>query len=141
MLLWKCHFIVYEMKSASTGTYNESHVAKFIKFMEMMRMTETAEHYEQLVLEEDGLVAKIRLCEECQWMLLELLSRHGETGRDIGEEIVTTVHTIEQDLRTELLHLRLEKGIMSESMRKLDNPATLMPRCARTTVSLSDEVD
>jgi len=104
-------------------------------------MTETAEHYEQLVLEEDGLVAKIRLCEECQWMLLELLSRHGETGRDIGEEIVTTVHTIEQDLRTELLHLRLEKGIMSESMRKLDNPATLMPRCARTTVSLSDEVD
>jgi len=43
-------------------------------------MTNTTDHYEQLVVEEDELVAKIRLCEECQWSLLELFSHHGETG-------------------------------------------------------------
>jgi len=104
-------------------------------------MTETAANYEQLVLEEDELVAKIRLCEECQWSLLELISRHGDMGREIGEEIVATVHTIEQDLRTELLHLRLEKGIVGEGMRRLSNQATLLPGVSKTASPVLDQED
>lgn len=71
------------------------------------------EQYEKLVLEEDDLLTKIRLCEDCQWAILEVLSHHGELGKEIGEEITATVHTIEQDFRTELLHLRLEKGSLA----------------------------
>ena len=63
-------------------------------------------------------MAKIRLCEDCQWTLLELISRSGETGREIGEEVATAILTIEQDLRMELVHLRLEKGMLAERMRR-----------------------
>jgi len=79
-------------------------------------MTEVSQVYENLVLEEDELVTKIQLCEGCQWTILEYLIQHGELGREIGEEITTTIHTIEQDLRTELLHLRLEKGFLAAQM-------------------------
>ncbi|WP_058300639.1 hypothetical protein [Gorillibacterium timonense] len=81
-------------------------------------MTSTCDVYEKLVDEEDELLAKIELCEGCQWSLLEYVSRYGEMGRAIGEEIITNIHHIEQDLRTELLHLRLEKGFLAETMKK-----------------------
>jgi hypothetical protein len=79
-------------------------------------MTEARQLYENLVIEEDELVAKIQLCEGCQWTILEYLIQHGELGRGIGEEITTTIHTIEQDLRTELLHLRLDKGFLAAQL-------------------------
>jgi hypothetical protein len=74
-------------------------------------------NYEKLVEEEDELTTKIKLCEGCQWMLLDYISKNAGVGEEIGEEIMTRVHTIEQDLRTELMHLRLEKGILAGRMR------------------------
>ncbi|MEO3945788.1 hypothetical protein [Gorillibacterium sp. CAU 1737] len=83
-------------------------------------MTRTYDVYEKLVDEEDELLARIKLCEGCQWSVLEYVSRQGELGKAIGEEIVTNIHQIEQDLRTELLHLRLEKGFLAEAMKTED---------------------
>ncbi|AIQ11415.1 hypothetical protein PDUR_05065 [Paenibacillus durus] len=37
-------------------------------------------------------------------------------GGGISEEILTAIHIIEQDLRTELLHLRMEKSLLAGKM-------------------------
>jgi hypothetical protein len=105
-------------------------------------MSETTEQYEQLVDEEEELIAKIRLCEECQWTVLELVGRHGEKGREIGEEIMKTVLTIEQDLRTELIHLRLEKGMLAERLRQaFGSAAAFIPSRGKSSASVEEEVE
>jgi len=81
-------------------------------------MARTFDLYEKLVVEEEELLERIKFCEGCQWALLEYVCRHGELGEALGEEILTDIHQIEQDLRTELLHLRLEKGVLAERMKR-----------------------
>ncbi|MCL6457243.1 MAG: hypothetical protein K6T85_04480 [Gorillibacterium sp.] len=81
-------------------------------------MTEANNFYEKLVVEEEELVMKVQLCEGYQWTILTYLSNQGEIAKEIGEEILTIVHTIEQDLRTELLHLRVEKELLGGMMKR-----------------------
>lgn len=84
--------------------------------MGLVQVKEIQSFYENLILEEDELVAKVRLCEDCQWTLFQFFGQKGEAGRGISEEILTAIHIIEQDLRTELLHLRIEKSNLAGKM-------------------------
>ena len=88
-------------------------------------MAEGSNLYENLVVEEDELVQKVTLCETYQWTILDSISKQGEIGKEIGEELLTVVHTIEHDLRTELLHLRIEKGLLAAKLDKEKDIAKL----------------
>ncbi|WP_156130305.1 hypothetical protein [Paenibacillus durus] len=44
-------------------------------------MKEIQAFYENLILEEDELVAKVRLWEDCQWTLFQFFGQQGEAGR------------------------------------------------------------
>lgn len=79
-------------------------------------MTEARQLYENLVLEEDELVAKIELCEGCQWTILEYLIQHGEVGRGMARRLQPRSIRVSNDLRTELLHLRLDKGFLAAQL-------------------------
>jgi len=72
--------------------------------------------YENLVEEEDALLQKICQCEECKWTILDFCYKNNG-NREVGEAILTSIHAIEQDYRTELLHLRLEKSLLAGKMR------------------------
>lgn len=84
-------------------------------------MTQPNETYEKLVLEEDELITRIKICEGSQWSLLSYVSKYGEVGKTLGEEFLTGIHQVEQDLRTELFHLRLEKGFYAETLKARPN--------------------
>jgi len=73
--------------------------------------------YEGLVEEEDELVGKLKTCEGFMRAMLEFLSRNCGFAEEIGEKLLTELNAIEQELRTELLHLRLEKGLLAGRMR------------------------
>ncbi|MNO09297.1 hypothetical protein D3C81_2323660 [compost metagenome] len=49
------------------------------------------------------------------------VSQYGEVGKTLGEEFLTGIHQVEQDLRTELFHLRLEKGFYAETLKVRPN--------------------
>ncbi|WP_052339722.1 hypothetical protein [Gorillibacterium massiliense] len=71
-----------------------------------------------LAQEEDELKQKISFCEGCLLEILKYISNCSMSGMEImAEEILTKIHAIEQDLRTDLLHLRLEMGIVTEEKR------------------------
>lgn len=80
-------------------------------------MEDSTNCHDKLKVEEDEILSKIQFCEGCLETILMFISNNCECREEIiGEEIVMKVHTIEQDLRTELLHLRLEKGILAGRM-------------------------
>lgn len=81
-------------------------------------MDDLREKYEQLVLEEDELIQKIGVCEGCISMILEYIPNNSDADVQIGESIVSAVHTIEKDLQTELLQVRLEKGILANKIKR-----------------------
>ncbi|MZQ80686.1 hypothetical protein GQF01_00765 [Paenibacillus sp. 5J-6] len=76
--------------------------------------------YEQVLQEETVLIQRIGLCKEFIDIILEYTSQKADSIHILtAEDIVTAVHTIGQDLDTELLHLRLEKGILENKLRGL----------------------
>ncbi|TCZ78412.1 hypothetical protein E0485_07880 [Paenibacillus albiflavus] len=83
-------------------------------------MNEYRNKYEQLELEEDELIQKIGLCEGSISMIVDYIASNGDKGIHIGESIISAVHTIEKDLQTELLHIRLEKSFMANKMKLLN---------------------
>ncbi|WP_438431594.1 hypothetical protein [Gorillibacterium sp. sgz500922] len=60
---------------------------------------------------------KIHHCEECKWAVLNFCYTHLD-DREVGEAILTSIHEIELDYRTELLHLRLEKSLQARKLQK-----------------------
>ncbi len=73
--------------------------------------------YEGLVEEEDELVGKLTACEGFMWILLENIARSSAFVEEIGERLLTELNGMEQEWRTELLHLRLEKSLLAGKMR------------------------
>jgi len=73
--------------------------------------------YEELVVEEDELIQKIGICEGCVSVIFDYILSNGDTGVQVGESILSAVHTIDKDLQTELLHIRLEKGILANRIK------------------------
>ncbi|MBP1991886.1 hypothetical protein [Paenibacillus eucommiae] len=74
--------------------------------------------YENLALEEDTLVQRIRVCEDCVSVILDYISNKNDSTHILTvEDIVSAIHVIEQDLQTELLHLKLEKGVLANKIK------------------------
>ncbi|MBE0336037.1 hypothetical protein [Paenibacillus sp. 23TSA30-6] len=82
-------------------------------------MSDNMEINEQFVLEEDELVKRIFTCTETSAMVLYLFYEKGQTlDAKTVEDILSSIHNIQQDLETELLHLRIEKTIVATRNKK-----------------------
>ncbi|SDO04928.1 hypothetical protein SAMN04487897_107191 [Paenibacillus sp. yr247] len=80
-----------------------------------------ADHYEQVVEEETELLDRIRTYEVYLRTLMEQTYRSGERYHKLTvEDILTAVFMISINLRTELLHVQLEKALLSCQMRQPD---------------------
>jgi hypothetical protein len=68
--------------------------------------------YETLVLEENELLAKLRTCQSMIEAILDAFTEDRHSFHLLTvEDVLTEVHTMELEIRTELLHLRFEKTI------------------------------
>ncbi len=75
--------------------------------------TDLLSKYEELAVEEGVLLQKIETCEACVEAILDCVLKKVDSIHVLtAEDLLTSVHTITTDLRTELLHLRLEKNII-----------------------------
>ncbi|KRE71989.1 hypothetical protein [Paenibacillus sp. Soil750] len=82
--------------------------------------------YQSIIQEEATLMQRISLCKVSIDILLEYISRHADSIHILtAEDIVTSIHTMTQDLDTELLHVRLEKGILENKLHGLQLQADL----------------
>ncbi|WP_010493137.1 hypothetical protein [Paenibacillus elgii] len=73
--------------------------------------------YETLLEEERLLAEKIGSCEECVEVILDYIAKKADTIHVLtAEEIVSAVHAIGEDLRTELLYVKLERNIVSNKL-------------------------
>ncbi|MDD9271503.1 hypothetical protein ACFPES_31160 [Paenibacillus sp. GCM10023248] len=81
-------------------------------------MQQTQTKYDEALQEEAILTQRISLCKEFIDIILEYITHKADSIHILtAEDIVTAVHTIGQDLETELLHLRLEKGILENKLK------------------------
>jgi hypothetical protein len=79
-----------------------------------MEMSKTLEVYGQFVLEEDQLVKRIHTCEQIMGTICSLVYKECQELHSLTvEDVLMSIHRIQQDLQTELLHLRLEKAVVS----------------------------
>ncbi|KZE71695.1 hypothetical protein AV654_05685 [Paenibacillus elgii] len=78
---------------------------------------EFADKYEHLLVEERELTQKIATCEQCVTAVLGCIEQHSDSIHlHTVEDVVGLIHTISSDLQTELLHLRLEKSVMTSKL-------------------------
>lgn len=57
---------------------------------------------------------QIESCEECVKVILEHIAKKADTIHVLtAEEMVSALHNMGKDLRTELLHVKLERSIVS----------------------------
>ncbi|MEC0227362.1 hypothetical protein [Paenibacillus alba] len=83
-------------------------------------MNDILAKYNETVKEEQILLQRINVCNEFIDVILTYISEKADSIHMLtAEDIVTSVHTIGQDLDTELLHLRLEKGILDNKLKGL----------------------
>lgn len=81
-------------------------------------MSETLEKYEKLVCEEDDLVFKLKTYQQVITAIMMLVHQCGTTKLHLItiEDIITKIHSDELMLQSELLHLRLAKSALSNSI-------------------------
>lgn len=81
-------------------------------------MSVLAEKYEKVVEMENDLINRIATCDACLTALFEFTYYQGrQHNRLTLEDIVSALHTVSTDLRTELVHVQLEKAFLSGEMR------------------------
>lgn len=98
--------------------------------METQSKNELFKKLERLVVEETLLLKKVRTCEECVFAVLGHLFQHNDEVHVLTvEDVLTLVHNKETELRTELLHLRLEKARLAVAHK----------RAGATNLPLEDE--
>jgi hypothetical protein len=90
-------------------------------------LAELLETYNGMIEEEDELYMGIHVCEECTDHLLDLISEQTEAIHlPTAEAILSAVQVIMKDLQTELLHLRIEKSMLTweiSRLREIQNKA------------------
>lgn len=85
-----------------------------IVIMELMK------DYNGMIEEEDALYKGIQVCEECMDSILDCIAEKAESIHMLtAEAILSAVHVIMKDLQTELLHLRIEKSILTREISRL----------------------
>lgn len=73
-----------------------------------------------MIEEEDELYRGIQVCEECTDHVLDYIAEKAEsTHISTAESILSSIHVIMKDLQTELLHLRIEKSILTREISRL----------------------
>lgn len=83
-------------------------------------MEQLLHKYESVVEEEQILNERIRACNECVEIILDFIEKRADQIHVLtAEDIVSAAHTIGKDLQTELLHIRLEKGILLNKINKM----------------------
>ncbi|SCW57335.1 hypothetical protein SAMN04487970_101687 [Paenibacillus tianmuensis] len=85
-------------------------------------MSVSLEKYEHLLFEENDLVYKIRTYQQVIAAIMMLVHERGTNDLHLLtiEEIITDMHSAELIHQSELLHLRLAKSVLSNSItRKL----------------------
>lgn len=89
-------------------------------------MSDQFQKYEQLVNEEDRLINKIEIYQEAISAILMLVTKQGASDLHILtiEDVVSMLHSAEVFCHTELLHLRLAKSILSNTLTQSQNPKT-----------------
>ncbi|OPH54981.1 hypothetical protein BC351_30130 [Paenibacillus ferrarius] len=81
-------------------------------------MNDILAKYNETIKEEQILLQRINVCKEFIDIILTYISEKADSIHMLtAEDIITSVHTIGQDLDTELLHLRLEKGILDNKLK------------------------
>lgn len=83
-------------------------------------MSEEFQKYEQLVREENDLVSRIETYQEAITALLMLIHKRGASDLHLLtiEEIIGTIHSTEVNYQTELLHLRIAKSVLSNTITR-----------------------
>ncbi|NOU69279.1 hypothetical protein GC096_35260 [Paenibacillus sp. LMG 31461] len=83
-------------------------------------MNDIHDKYNEAINEEQILIHRISVCKELIDIILRYISEKADSIHMLTvEDIITSVHTIGQDLDTELLHLRMEKGILDNKLKGL----------------------
>ena len=76
--------------------------------------------YEEAIQEENILIQRIGFCKEIINVILEYISHKADAIHlPTAEDIVSVIHTMGQDLDTELLHLQLEMGVLERKIKSL----------------------
>ncbi|MDF2922508.1 MAG: hypothetical protein K0R57_1422 [Paenibacillaceae bacterium] len=83
-------------------------------------MDELMRRYNGLILEEDTLYKRIEVCQECVDLVLDYLSEKAETIHlPTAEGIISTIHIRRLAIETELLQLRIEKGVLNSKICRM----------------------
>jgi hypothetical protein len=85
--------------------------------------------YDEFVAEENVLIQRIGVCKEFIEVILKYISDKADSIHILtAEDIVTAVHTMGQDLGTELLHIRLEKSFLENKIKGLEADCQLIQK-------------
>ncbi|WP_341280223.1 hypothetical protein [Paenibacillus sp. FSL H8-0537] len=91
-------------------------------------MSEVLKMYEQFVTEENQLCRRIETLNIIQSYILHTVHKHGpELDMLTVEEVMLSIHHIQQDLQTELIHVRLEKSLLAHNHNYSSNLGVSSP--------------
>ena len=81
-------------------------------------MNDLASKYNDLVKQEKAFFKQIDTAELCLIAIFDYTFQYGEvTDKLTLEDMIMAMHQIEMDLRTEMLHLRLEKALVAGELK------------------------
>ncbi|MDY8023815.1 hypothetical protein [Paenibacillus polymyxa] len=76
------------------------------------------EIYNGYVEQEDSYYKKLETLEQCQHAIFDHIYRFGEIfDRRMAEEVLLTIHQLEDKVRLELLHLKLLKAYLAFELK------------------------
>lgn len=77
--------------------------------------------YEQMIEQEDQYIEQLQTCDKIIMDALEIISKKaGLLNLETVKKAAYYLHSIEQELNRDLFHVRLEKSILSNKMRKME---------------------
>ncbi|MFB6366558.1 hypothetical protein ACFCP7_21320 [Paenibacillus elgii] len=80
---------------------------------------EEMERYDRCVGEEDRLLERLKTLESCQYAIFDHMYRYGERFDKLtAEEVLIVIDQLEDAVRLELLHVRLEKAYLAYQMKQ-----------------------
>ncbi|GGA05018.1 hypothetical protein GCM10008018_58730 [Paenibacillus marchantiophytorum] len=89
--------------------------------MEASAINDVVIKYGEFVAEENVLIQRVEVCRKIIEVILKYLSEQADAIHILtAEDIVTSIHTMHQDLEIELLHVRLEKSLLENKISILE---------------------
>lgn len=77
------------------------------------------EQYERLVEQEDSYLKQITTVMQCVEAILDSLNRNTASFHKEGiKDIVSMIHQIELNLRSDLLHVQMDKAFLAYELKK-----------------------